>query len=334
MAKQKPGQESGVDRTLIMDEEDVFQNMYGTDGSQPDVPKFDLPKPPKPRHRGNRKAPAHPGGTRKGFSLLRILLILTAVVLAAVLVDTVARTLLQKTCAFGHIWAEATCTEPRTCRGCGETEGSALGHLPGNTSCTTPTVCLQCDIILEEPSGHTWRAASQDCIHCHIPFPESLEIPGDAMTLRQGDVTRFYKVFAVSANKWAPNHCKKTAQLYVVKNKVTWDIAVDICEETGGRMAEITTPEIQEHVYTELIASRYPEITVYFGLTDAEDEGQWQWLSGEEVSYTNWHSGQPDGKKYENHAGFYGEYGDGKWRDGNFTEDTRYFICEWVLSNH
>lgn len=31
-------------------------------------------------------------------------------------------------CACKHEWAEATCTEPKTCTKCGETEGEALGH--------------------------------------------------------------------------------------------------------------------------------------------------------------------------------------------------------------
>ena len=31
-------------------------------------------------------------------------------------------------CGHQHTWVEATCTEPKTCSECGETEGEALGH--------------------------------------------------------------------------------------------------------------------------------------------------------------------------------------------------------------
>ena len=31
-------------------------------------------------------------------------------------------------CCLSHGWQEATCTEPKTCSKCGETEGEALGH--------------------------------------------------------------------------------------------------------------------------------------------------------------------------------------------------------------
>lgn len=35
-----------------------------------------------------------------------------------------------------HEWVEATCTEPRTCAECGETEGEPLGHTPGEWEST------------------------------------------------------------------------------------------------------------------------------------------------------------------------------------------------------
>ena len=34
-------------------------------------------------------------------------------------------------CGCSHEWAEATCTSPKTCSLCGETEGEALGHTAG-----------------------------------------------------------------------------------------------------------------------------------------------------------------------------------------------------------
>ena len=34
-------------------------------------------------------------------------------------------------CSCRHEWVDATCTEPKTCAKCGETQGEALGHTPG-----------------------------------------------------------------------------------------------------------------------------------------------------------------------------------------------------------
>lgn len=35
-------------------------------------------------------------------------------------------------CSCKHEWAEATCTEPKICTVCGETDGEATGHISGN----------------------------------------------------------------------------------------------------------------------------------------------------------------------------------------------------------
>ena len=47
--------------------------------------------------------------------------------------------------AFGHTWAAATCTSPKTCTRCGKIEGTALGHNNVGTKCT------RCGEITFEP---------------------------------------------------------------------------------------------------------------------------------------------------------------------------------------
>lgn len=91
-----------------------------------------------------------------------------------------------KTCAscgetegepLGHDWVEATCTEPKTCTRCGETEGKTLGHLTPNLSCTDGDVCERCGE--EIPAlGHDWVEATctepKTCNRCG-------ETEGDAL---------------------------------------------------------------------------------------------------------------------------------------------------------
>lgn len=312
-----------------MDESDIFSELYsdkeiqqgkksdagGKDGK---IPQSGPPIARKRKVRKKRKS-IFPG-------ILLVVLILGIVALGFFLIRT-------GTCAFGHRWLEATCTRPKICENCGQIEGESLGHKPGAFSCTEQTKCLVCDAVLREPEGHFWNAFDQGCTACGEKLPAGYIIPQDAVSVSIGDTTHFYKVFAISANKWAANYCQEEAILFPFTRKITWEDAVDVCQSQGGRIAEITSEEIQNAVYSQLIEGRYPDITVYFGLTDREEEGQWVWLSGEEVSYLNWRKGQPDGKKYENHAGFYAQYKDGAWRDGKFTEDTRYFICEWMVPN-
>ena len=47
-------------------------------------------------------------------------------------------------CGHQHTWIDATCTEPKTCSQCGETEGSALGHSWIEQTETTPKMCQMC----------------------------------------------------------------------------------------------------------------------------------------------------------------------------------------------
>ena len=49
----------------------------------------------------------------------------------------------EEVAALGHDWQDATCTEPKKCKRCGETSGSALGHTDG-------VKCERCGKVLFE----------------------------------------------------------------------------------------------------------------------------------------------------------------------------------------
>ena len=70
-----------------------------------------------------------------------------------------------------HEWVEATCTTPRTCSLCGETDGEPLGHSWKNADCTTPRTCSLCGETDGEPLGHNWKNADctspKICERCH-----------------------------------------------------------------------------------------------------------------------------------------------------------------------
>lgn len=63
-------------------------------------------------------------------------------------------------CECKHEWAEATCTEPKTCTKCGETEGEALGHSWVDATCTEPKTCSVCGATEGDPIGHKWSEAT------------------------------------------------------------------------------------------------------------------------------------------------------------------------------
>lgn len=59
-----------------------------------------------------------------------------------------------------HAWKDATCTEPKTCTECGETEGEPLGHKWTDATCTEAKKCTVCGATEGKPKGHTWVDAT------------------------------------------------------------------------------------------------------------------------------------------------------------------------------
>lgn len=58
-------------------------------------------------------------------------------------------------CGHKHTWKDATCTEPRTCTQCGETEGEILNHTWKKATCENPEICTVCGETKGEAIGHT-----------------------------------------------------------------------------------------------------------------------------------------------------------------------------------
>lgn len=121
--------------------------------------------------------------------------------------------------------------------------------------------------------------------------------------------------------------------VYNRDNITTWEEAKQYCESKGGYLATITSQEENAYVYSYL-RDNFDYESAYFGFTDEEEDGNWEWENNEEVSYTNWHPGEPNGQdENEKHAMYYYKYLDGSWNDGNFEDDAwngdGSFICEW-----
>lgn len=63
-------------------------------------------------------------------------------------------------CTHSHQWKEATCTKPKTCVACGDTEGEALGHDWTEPTCTQSSRCSRCQKTNGKPLGHKWTEAT------------------------------------------------------------------------------------------------------------------------------------------------------------------------------
>ncbi len=126
---------------------------------QPVQPQPVQPQPVRPqpvqaqpvRQNWNASVNPTPPPVKKKKSRWWLWLLVALVVLAAAAV----------TCYFTvHIWAPATCTEPETCRICGETRGAPLGHDASEATCVNPSICSRCHTVLGAPLGHDAPAAT------------------------------------------------------------------------------------------------------------------------------------------------------------------------------
>jgi len=74
--------------------------------------------------------------------------------------------------------------------------------------------------------------------------------------------------------------------------------------EMGGHLATIRNAEEDSWICGEFGGVDTGLVGLWIGLTDAAEEGNFVWISGEPVTYTNWGAGQPDNASNED----YGQY--------------------------
>jgi hypothetical protein len=102
-------------------------------------------------------------------------------------------------------------------------------------------------------------------------------------------------LFSFSALAQPPS-LKSTYQ--AIDGGFTWQQAQVDAIKRGGHLAAITTPEEQAAVVSIGIYKEY-----WLGGTDSNIEGQWEWVTGEPFTYSNWSSlgDEPNGQRRENY---------------------------------
>ena len=104
-------------------------------------------------------------------------------------------------------------------------------------------------------------------------------------------------------------------------------------ESRGGYLAVINDDAENTVLYDYVFYGRNLP-SAYFGLSDENSEGYWEWVDGTPYSYDNWAKGQPDNQHgAEDYALFYYKDPAYTWNDGDFGKDstrgTVIFLIEW-----
>lgn len=104
----------------------------------------------------------------------------------------------------------------------------------------------------------------------------------------------------------------------------TWLQAISSCEGFGGYLVTITSSA--ENAFVNSLADFN---TIWISLTDDRIEGEWEWITGENVSFTRWDIGEPNDADGED----CGEMvPNGEWNDigsPSAPDMTNFFVCEW-----
>ena len=105
------------------------------------------------------------------------------------------------------------------------------------------------------------------------------------------------------------------------------------CDDLPDTIEEAVIELEENDFIQQSLYSMTSEEAVWIGLTDEYEEGNWEWVTGEDVSYTNWAEGEPNNNGDTEH---YGEFNiaDGLWNDGRTDEDqlgVSYDDLEWAM---
>lgn len=130
----------------------------------------------------------------------------------------------------------------------------------------------------------------------------------------------------------------------IFEDGLTWAQAKKRCEEMGGHLATITSKGEQAVIQNLLFLHGNKNYYWLGGMRDKKNSDKWIWLTGEEFSYSNWGSGEPNnGVGNEDIVTIYGPPSGvtGVWNDSPaegisdnpqlafYKSEKSGFICEW-----
>ena len=125
--------------------------------------------------------------------------------------------------------------------------------------------------------------------------------------------------------------------IYLYDDGKYWSEAKTACEALGGHLITITDQNEYDFVIN-LLYDHDPINggAIWLGLTDESMEGTFEWVTGEDVKFDDWGSGQPNGGAIGDYVLMWTGWSPGTWNDidNQATQinpsGVRYpYICEW-----
>ena len=132
-----------------------------------------------------------------------------------------------------------------------------------------------------------WAASLTQPGHTNWQTLTEVEVTDNVMT---SDVPMFFRVIGVPASV-------AMSRYELVTGSFTWHQAKADAEARGGHLVTVTTAD----EWTALTNAVEWTIQVWFGGTDENTEGQWEWVTGEPWQFDNWAPGEPNNDNGQEH---------------------------------
>jgi serine/threonine protein kinase/formylglycine-generating enzyme required for sulfatase activity len=102
--------------------------------------------------------------------------------------------------------------------------------------------------------------------------------------------------------------------------------AADLCRKLGGYLVRIESDAEQKFINQMLLDGA--NLNYWIDGSDEVSEGDWRFSTGQAMSYTNWHPGEPRTSREENHISIAVAHR-GQWHDNSGIVADHGFVCEW-----
>ena len=120
---------------------------------------------------------------------------------------------------------------------------------------------------------------------------------------------------------------------YVSEQLMSWHDGLNFTDtvdvgEDMLHMATVSSPEENSFI-NDVLNSYGISTAVWLGLTDEFEEGNWQWVTGEPLDYTNWYEGEPNNNNGLEHYAELWPWQAGVWND-NAHDFLNHVLIEYI----
>ena len=185
-------------------------------------------------------------------------------------------------------------------------KGSVGGDLDGNRITGTaftpdgvPLTGRKVKVDINSENGETWLTSGETTVLSDgsftIDFPTFDLLIGQQVFLRLWDSPDGYELgnqtMIEPSTDWVTNPAN--GHLYKIVSGETWEESESNAVAQGAHLVTINDEDEQIWLVSTFGSEEYR-----IGFTDKNQEGLWEWVSGEASTYTNWADGEPN-----NHGG-------------------------------